>query len=144
MLAIYRWFVEAPAARAAFGTAVRRVAYASGPLLFHCSAGKDRTGWLTAVLLGALGADRATIVDDYVLTNEVAGPAMAHTMELLNARRGVPRELLWPVLAAEPAYLDEAFGAVEERYGGLDGYLRDGLGLDDDELAALRRRLLTT
>ncbi|OLE29666.1 MAG: hypothetical protein AUG44_03300 [Actinobacteria bacterium 13_1_20CM_3_71_11] len=144
MLAIYRWFVEAPAARTAFGTALRRIAAASGPLLYHCSAGKDRTGWLTAVLLGALGADRATIVDDYVLTNEVAGPAMAHTMELLNARRGVPRELLWPVLAAEPAYLDEAFGAVEERYGGLDGYLRDGLGLDDDELAALRRRLLTT
>src|SRR5437763_10548725 len=142
MLAIYRWFVEAPAARTAFGTALRRIAAASCPLLYHCSAGKDRTGWLTAVLLGALGADRATIVDDYVLTNEVAGPAMAHTMELLNARRGVPRELLWPVLAAEPAYLDEAFGAGEDRYGGPDGYPRGRAGRGYDERAPRPPRLL--
>jgi protein-tyrosine phosphatase len=142
MLAIYRWFVEAPAARAAFGTAVRRVAYASGPLLFHCSAGKDRTGWLSATLLGALGVDRATIVEDYVLTNEVTAADIAKLLGVLETRRGVPPEVLRPVLDADPAYLDAAFGAMDGAYGGLDGYLRDGLGLDDGDLAALRERLV--
>lgn len=142
MFAIYRWFVEAPAARAAFGTAVRRVAYASGPLLFHCSAGKDRTGWLSATLLGALGVDRATIVEDFVLTNEVTAADIAKLLGILEERRGVPAEVLRPVLDADPAYLHAAFDAMESAYGGLDGYLRDGLDLDDADLAALRGRLI--
>ena len=58
MAAIYRWFVTGEAARASFGAAVRLAAEpANLPLLFHCSAGKDRTGWLTVVLLTALGVD---------------------------------------------------------------------------------------
>jgi protein-tyrosine phosphatase len=142
MLAIYRWFVSAPAARSAFGTALRRIAAARGPLLYHCSAGKDRTGWLAAVLLGAVGADRATIVEDYVLTNEVTAAEMAKLLAALNVRKGVPPEVLQPVLDAAPEYLDAAFAQVEAEHGTLDGYLRAGLGLDEAELAALRDRLL--
>jgi protein-tyrosine phosphatase len=142
MHAIYRWFVESPAARGAFGTALSRIAAATGPLLYHCSAGKDRTGWLTATLLGALGADRATITEDYVLTNEVTAADTAKLLGILEQRRGVPPQVLEPVLAADPSYLAAAFAAVDERYGSLDGYLRDGLGLHEAELAALRERLL--
>jgi protein-tyrosine phosphatase len=142
MVEVYRWFVSAPAARAAFGTALRRIAAASGPLLFHCSAGKDRTGWLSAVLLGALGVDRATIVEDYVLTNEVTASDIEKILDILESRRGVPPELVRPVLSALPKYLDAAYGEVAARYGTLDGYLRAGLGLDDAELDALRTRLL--
>jgi len=142
MLAIYRWFVSDAAARAAFGTALRRIAAASGPLLYHCSAGKDRTGWLTALLLGALGVDRATIVEDYLLTNEVTAAEMDKVLTVLNARKGVPPEVLRPVLDAAPEYLDAAFARVDDEYGTLDGYLRRGLDLDEGELAALRTRLL--
>jgi protein-tyrosine phosphatase len=142
MLAIYRWFVSAPLARAAFGTALRRIAAASGPLLYHCSAGKDRTGWLSAVLLGALGADRATIAEDYLLTNEVTAGDVEKILGALNVRKGVPPEILRPVLDAAPEYLDAAFAQVEADYGTLDGYLRGGLGLAEDEVAALRARLL--
>ena len=53
-----------------------------------------------------------------------------------------PPEVLRPVLDAAPEYLDAAFAQVEADFGALDGYLRDGLGLHDDELAALRARLL--
>ncbi len=141
MHAIYRWFVEAPAARAAFGTVLRRIAAATGPLLYHCSAGKDRTGWLTATLLGALGVDRAAATADYVLTNEVTAADTAKLLGILEQRRGVPPEILQPVLAADPAYLDSAYAAMDGRYGSVDGYLRDGLGLDD-EIPALRQRLL--
>jgi protein-tyrosine phosphatase len=142
MLAIYRWFVRDPAARNGFGTALRRIAAASGPLLYHCSAGKDRTGWLTALLLGALGVDRPAIVEDYLLTNEVTAADVDKVIDLLNARKGVPPDVLRPVLDAAPEYLDAAFAQVDAEFGGLDRYLRAGLGLDDDELAALRRRLL--
>jgi len=142
MLGIYRWFVSAPAARAAFGTALRRIAAASGPLMYHCSAGKDRTGWLSAVLLGALGADHATIFEDYVLTNEVTATEIAKLVDALNARKGVPAEVLQPVLDAAPEYLEASFAQMEAEYGTLDGYLRDGLGLDEPDLAALRDRLL--
>jgi protein-tyrosine phosphatase len=142
MLAIYRWFVESPEGRSAFGTAMRRIAAASGPLLYHCGAGKDRTGWLSAVLLGALGVDRATVLEDYVLTNEVTAPEIEKLLAILGERRGVPPEILRPVLAADPAYLASSYEAVEERYGSLDGYLRDGLRLDDEDLDALRNRLL--
>ena len=142
MHAIYRWFVSAPLARAAFGTALRRIAAGSGPLLYHCSAGKDRTGWLSAVLLGALGADRATIAEDYLLTNEVTAGDVEKILGALNVRKGVPPEILRPVLDAAPEYLDAAFAQVEADYGTLDGYLRGGLGLAEDEVAALRARLL--
>jgi protein-tyrosine phosphatase len=142
MLAIYRWFVTAPAARTAFGTALHRIAAATGPLLFHCSAGKDRTGWLSAVLLGALGVDRATIRADYLLTNEVTATDAAKILAAVGSRTGVPAEILRPVLDAMPEYLDAAFDQVATDYGTLDRYLHKGLGLADDELAALRTRLL--
>jgi protein-tyrosine phosphatase len=142
MLAIYRWFVTAPSARAAFGTALRRIAAASGPLLYHCSAGKDRTGWLSALLLGALGADRSTILADYVLTNEVTAVDVGKIMTALNIGKGVPAELLRPVLDAAPEYLDASFAQLEADFGTLPRYLVEGLGLGADELAALRTRLL--
>ena len=142
MLAIYRWFVTAPASRAAFASALRRIAAASGPVLYHCSAGKDRTGWLSAVLLSVLGVDHSTIVEDYLLTNEVTAADMEKILAALNVRKGVPSEVLRPVLDAAPEYLDAAFAQVEADYGTLDGYLREGLGLDAEELAALRARLL--
>src|SRR5947208_4495734 len=97
MLAIYRWFVSAPLARAAFATALRRIAAASGPLLYHCSAGKDRTGWLSALVLGALGADRATITEDYLLTKEVSAERVEKLIGVLNERKGVPPELVRPL-----------------------------------------------
>jgi protein-tyrosine phosphatase len=141
MLAIYRWFVTGALARSAFGAALRQVAAATGPVLFHCSAGKDRTGWLSAVLLGELGVDRPTIYEDYLLTNEVTASDIAVVLELLQ-HRGVPPEVVQPVLCAAPEYLDASFEEVERHYGSLDGYLRAGLGLDETELSALRVRLV--
>lgn len=142
MLAIYRWFVTSPGGRLAFGKALRRIVDASGPLLYHCSAGKDRTGWLTATLLTALGADRDTVYADYELTNEVSAAANEALRSAIALSRGVDVELLRPVLAADPRYLDEAFAAAEREFGGFDGYLRDGLELDEEDIARLRARLL--
>jgi protein-tyrosine phosphatase len=142
MVALYRWFVTSPLAREAFAQVVRLVATAESlPLLFHCTAGKDRTGWLSAVLLTALGVDRDSIRADYLLTNELNAAGNAHIIAQVGARLADPAALA-PLLEARLEYLDAAFDQAEDSYGGMDGYVREGLGLDEAVLDALRDNLL--
>jgi protein-tyrosine phosphatase len=144
MAAIYRWFVTGDDARASFGAACRALADpANLPALFHCSVGKDRTGWLTAILLTALGVDPEAIRVDYLQTNEATAEAQQRLLELLAERRpGADPEAIQPLLQARPAYLDAAYAEVERQFGSFQAYLRAGLGLDDGTLAALRTNLL--
>ncbi|GIF72633.1 tyrosine-protein phosphatase [Asanoa siamensis] len=144
MEAIYRWFVAGPAAAVAFSRAVRTVAEASNlPLLFHCSAGKDRTGWLSVILLTALGVDQEAILADYLRTNELAdGVNDAILGAMLVRRPGLDLEAIRPVLEARESYLAAAYAEVDRLHGGMDAYLRDVLGIDDALRATLRERLL--
>jgi len=142
MLDVYRWFVTGPAARQTFATVIRMAATAGSlPLLFHCSAGKDRTGWLAAVLLHALGVDRDTIVADYLRTNELNAPVVERALAKLDGRLPDPA-VIRPLFEARAEYLHAAFEAAEAAYGGMDGYLRDGLAIDADTVAALHATLL--
>lgn len=142
MRELYRWFIDAPMARQVFGAALRIIVDDGAlPLLFHCTAGKDRTGWLAAVLLGALGVDRDTVNADYLRTNELNAPGIAYVLAALAGRVDDPA-LLLPLLEARAVYLQEAFDAVDRHFGGLDGYLSAGLGLDAATLDRLRSRLL--
>ncbi|MBV6701596.1 tyrosine-protein phosphatase [Kitasatospora aureofaciens] len=144
MTGLYRWFVTDPVARERFATVLRLLAAPDGPpLLFHCSAGKDRTGWAAALLLTALGVDRETVLADYLLTNERSAPVVGRVMDDFGTR-GLMREpeLLLPVFRAEPGYLAAAFGEVEAGWSDFGAFWRDGLGLDDDVLAGLRANLL--
>jgi protein-tyrosine phosphatase len=144
MEAIYRWFVAGAAAREAFTRAVAIVAEpANLPLLYHCSAGKDRTGWLSVILLTALGVDRDAIRADYLRTNDLAdGTNEAILGAMLVRRPGLDLEAIRPVLEARESYLAAAYDEVERRHGGMDAYLRDALGIDDTLRSALRKRLL--
>jgi protein-tyrosine phosphatase len=144
MTAVYRWFAADARARAGLAEAVRAIADAAGaPVLFHCSAGKDRTGWLAAILLEALGVDRATVVADYLATNALARAASTSLMNAMRAR-GLPADpaILGPVLEAREAYLAAAYEEVAGRFGDMGAYLRTGLGLTEDTLATLRENLL--
>jgi protein-tyrosine phosphatase len=145
MAAIYRWFVSGEAARAGFAAAVRLAAQpANLPMLFHCSAGKDRTGWLTVILLTMLGVEDAVIRADYLRTNELTETAQEALLQAMRANRpDLDVEAVRPVLQARPDYLDAAYDEVARAYGSLDRYLRVGLGLDDDVIVALRAHLLT-
>ncbi len=105
------------------------------PLLFHCSAGKDRTGFGAALLLTALGVPRDAVVADYLATNrlwqrEYALPA------------GTPPALRDALLDAHQPLVEEALDLAAARHSGLDGLLADGLGLDRERLARLRDLLL--
>jgi protein-tyrosine phosphatase len=142
MANLYRRFVNGEGPRAAFARTLRLVADADQlPLLFHCTAGKDRTGWLAAVILDALGVDRETIVADYLRTNEVAVGLQEVVLSLLDGKVPDPTVIL-PMVQARAAYLEAGFAEADRLYGGMAGYLRDGLEVDDTRLAALRANLL--
>ncbi|CRK53383.1 conserved exported hypothetical protein [Rhodococcus sp. RD6.2] len=92
-----------------------------GATVYHCSAGKDRTGWGTAILLTILGVPRDLISADFMASNTYLG-------------RDDAVELSW---------LNAAFAQVDRLYGGMDAYVRDGLDIDQATIDALRAKLLT-
>jgi protein-tyrosine phosphatase len=144
MVALYRWMVADAGARAGFAAAVRVIAEAGAePLLFHCSAGKDRTGWLSAIVLSLLGVDRDTIVADYLATNDYSRPTHVAIMDAMRAKGRVAHpEVLLPLFEARLEYLTAAYDEVERVFGDMDRYVRDGLDMDDDTVKMLGDLLL--
>src|SRR6185369_11725319 len=142
MIELYQRFVHGADVRAVFAAAARLVATPSElPLLFHCTAGKDRTGWLAAILLSALGVSRETVMADYLRTTELNATGRDYMITTISARVAEP-EIILPLLEARAEYLEAAFAEADLRYGGMEGYVREGLGLDEAALASLRANLL--
>ncbi|APA99866.1 tyrosine-protein phosphatase [Nocardia seriolae] len=123
---LYRAFITAPGASEGFANVLRDIAYNPGGVLFHCTAGKDRTGWTSAVLLTILGVDKDTVYYDYLLSNYYRGAKDGDMMNGVTA-----------------AALDSAFDQVNQSYGSFDNYVRDGLQLSDADVAALKAKLLS-
>ncbi|MFI6822518.1 tyrosine-protein phosphatase [Micromonospora sp. NPDC050187] len=144
MAAIYRWFVTGESARSGFAAALRLAADpANLPLVFHCSAGKDRTGWLAAVLLTVLGVDEAAIRADYLRHNELTVSLREVLLEAMRRRRPeLDADAVRPVLEVRPEYLDAGYDEVARVHGSFGAYLRDGLGVTDELVSALRANLL--
>lgn len=143
MLAAYRAYVADAANRASFGGLLRAVALADRPQLLHCTAGKDRTGWATALLHRVAGASDETIMSDYLLTAEYVGGAAAEARRRLAERVGPDLVHAYlPAMEVRPEYLRSALDEATALFGGVDGYLTDGLGLRRDELDQLHARLV--
>ncbi len=138
-----RAFVADPRQRQCFAAALRYIAVGL-PLLYHCTAGKDRTGWMTAIVLTALGVERADVMDDYLLSNEYLRASHEKLLSDL-AATGMMRdpELLRPILEQRPAYLEAAFGEAGRQFGSFGAFLATGLGADGPMLQALRDTLLS-
>ena len=114
----------------------------SRPLLFHCAAGKDRTGIATSVLLGLLGVPDDVILDDYELTTQYF---TARKLEALNHRMaeyGIAEERLRPLLEARRPVLAAMLEHVRERWDTFDGYACEHIGLDPGFPDRLRASLL--
>jgi protein-tyrosine phosphatase len=137
MVEMYRQFVADESGRSAFSAALNLIAETTRggqPVLFHCTAGKDRTGWLAALVLTGIGVDRADVYADYLLTNERSSTgrgaeARARLLATLHRMVGESQPLL-PLIEVRPVYLDAAFAEVEARYGSVEEFLVSGLGFD--------------
>ena len=144
MVGLYRWFVTDPVARERFATVLRLLAAPDGPpLLFHCTAGKDRTGWTAALLLTALGVELETVFEDYLLTNTRSAALIEQIVDSFGTR-GLMQDpsLLLPLFRADRRYLEAAFAEVAAGWPSFEHFWRTGLGLDDTVLAGLRANLL--
>jgi len=112
------------------------------PTLFHCTAGKDRTGVVAALLLTWLGVDRELVLDDFELTEQYAGHQMHEQMFQRMLERGMSPEAAAGMLHATRASMQSALDELDSRYGGIERYLRDDAGVDADTLRTLRQGLL--
>jgi protein-tyrosine phosphatase len=122
-------------------TAARLVAWTgSGSVLVHCAAGKDRTGVTIAVLLDAVGVERAAVLADYDATNEVIADVLASLVAALGDESMISRVPL-AMKRAQPDALRAVLDRMDRDYGGAAGWLRSR-GFDDTELDLLRHRLV--
>jgi protein-tyrosine phosphatase len=117
------------------------------PVLFHCSAGKDRTGLFAALLLTALGAPRDLVMADYLLSDEYLRDSrtvrrLVGVMQRLLEIEEAVGDVVMPFLTVERLYLETAFAAIEASHGTVARYLDERLGLDDRATDDLQRRLL--
>lgn len=112
-------------------------------VLFHCSAGKDRTGFAVAILHLALGVSSEDIEADYLLSRHYYKPE--DQLDRVRAKYPVDHlsdAELMPMMITELDYLNSALRAMEDLHGSADRYLESGLGLGPAELRELRRRFL--
>lgn len=114
------------------------------PLVFNCTAGKDRTGVAAALVLTALGVARETVLEDYLLTQAF----FERSCEMILHEGGAPlfdavdRTVWEPLMKVHPDYLAAMFDRLETAHGSVDGYFRERLGMDDARINQLRLNLL--
>ncbi|MFC9362877.1 tyrosine-protein phosphatase [Rhodococcus sp. NPDC057014] len=138
----YRKIVTDPAMRAQFGALLTDVAVTDGPLIIHCSAGKDRAGWASAVLLKIAGVDDATVMSNYLLTNEYSKDSIESVVAKTTASDGEQAGAAVRVIyGVSPEFLQAGFDEISTIFGTFENYLTMGLGLTPDSIAALKTKL---
>ncbi len=130
---LYRAFVHDQAHR--FAEFFELLLNSQRPVVFHCTAGKDRTGFAAALFLLALGVDRDVVMQDYLLSNDVFRPPPLPPGNAMSEALAV----MWRV---EAGFLNAALQAVDADHGGVDRYLQQRLGLGPAALETLADRYL--
>lgn len=134
-----RAFVSDAGMRGQFGVLFNELAGVDGAALFHCTAGKDRTGWTAAVLLSIAGVDNATIMSNYLATNDYTAERVAKTLAMMPPSMAA---IYAPLLGVEASYLQAGLDQVAAQYGSMDNYLKQGLGLSQETIYVLRGKMV--
>ena len=140
---IYRAIVSLPSARKAYGDLFTALAdRGHTPALFHCTTGKDRTGWAAAALLTLLGVPQKTVMADYLRSNENILPFYAGTIDRW-VQAGGDRAILEALYGVRREYLEASFDEMRKTYGSIESYFSQGLGIDAAGQKALKDLYLT-
>jgi protein-tyrosine phosphatase len=143
MHSIYRALPGAAAPH--LGRICLRIADGGLPLLIHCTAGKDRTGFLCAVLLKILGVSAKDIESDYLKSAGRASEAVTNATRALilhNAGEIVSEGAIEAIIGVDRSYLATSFREIDVQFGGFDAYLSNAVGLDQATIEQVRTRLI--
>lgn len=124
-----------------FGQMLRLLAADGAPLLFNCRAGKDRTGFMSAVILRTLGVSEADVIADYIASNDYLASRTAG-MHTMLAGSGIDMELIRPLMEQRAETMEVFFSTVNSRYGSWSGFLTEALRIEDETIAALHETYL--
>ncbi|WP_454872741.1 tyrosine-protein phosphatase [Paraburkholderia xenovorans] len=138
-----RGYVTGAAQRAAYGALLTNLAGAPGAQLFHSSAGKDRAGWVAALLLSIANVPLDVIIQDYLLSNVYLAPQIKAQTETLRTQDGdAAASVEAPLLSVQENYLQAGFDQVQASYGTMVSYLTQGLGVSQATIDTLHSRLV--
>jgi protein-tyrosine phosphatase len=117
----------------------------TGAVLWHCAGGKDRCGMVAVMVESALGVSSQAVMDDYLASNRAKEARAVEERARIFARTGDAglAEQVFGLWIARSSYLHAALEMVEETYGGIEGFLDQVCGLDEESRALLRARYLS-
>lgn len=146
MIDYYKYFVDTAQGRQAYKTLFHELLTvpSNEAVLWHCSAGKDRAGFGTALIMTALGVNKSTIYKDYLLSNKYRKATNDQALAELK-KKGASKATIkknYYGLIVEKAYLDAAYKEAETHYGSMKGFLEKGLGLTQTDLTKLQNKYL--
>ena len=111
------------------------------PNIFHCTAGKDRTGYTAAMILAILKVDKQTILDEYEMTNfyteDRIKKAMQGSLKQPGIEGKITPEAIGVLLSVNKKYLEAAFDIIDKKYGGIDAYIKNQLGFSEAQRQAI-------
>ena len=144
MEGIYRYFVASGHAAEQYGRFLKAVLEAERPVLWHCTAGKDRAGFATALVLETLGVPKKTIFEDYLLTNEYLMEANRQDIYNMGDLVKLPgmKEAMLLLFSAREEYIGAVYSEAEQRYGSMMGYIKTALHFTDEMIEAMREKYL--
>lgn len=147
MCRTYRSFIEDPAANeqyARFVDEVLAMGTSGKASLWHCTAGKDRAGFASVILLTALGASKEDIIADYLQTNACIAGVLDHVKESLAEKLPSVQAItaLDRFFLADEAFLEAAFVAAQERYGSFEHFLKEAVSIDEKKREELQHVFL--
>jgi len=144
MMSNYVAFISMSSSQKGFADFLRACANAEGAILFHCAAGKDRTGFAAAIILKILGVSDEDIYEDYLKTMDERKESNVQVIEKYRAMGLNEDQLagLAIMYGLKREYLEKAFALIEEGYGNFDNYIKNGLGIAPEEIQRIRELYL--
>jgi len=145
----YRLFVSNPTQASSFGTALLDLAHSDGSVLYHCSGGKDRTGWTSFLLQTIAGVDLETRRKDYLATNDYTAAQIEAEYQATKAKDGqAAADIARPLFGVQRSFLDAAIDQISLSYpaatfdASMYAYLTQGLGLTQADIYVLRAKMV--